>query len=227
MMAAKKKRKPAPPPPPVSRKPPRAASRPAGPTRREVEREAQAKQTSSEALKRKLIAGGLAVAAVATVAGYLVSRGKASDELRTALTSGSCTVDDKADRISGGDGHVASPTYTVNPPAGGDHLASAARGGVYAGTAVPSDGLLVHSQEHGYVVVWHEPGLPTPQLNALTTFEKRHAGDVIVAERADLPTAVAATAWNARLLCGAVEAEPLQRFFDEHVGKGPEDVPRG
>lgn len=226
-MAAKKKRKPTPPPPPVAKKPPRAATRPAGPTRREVEREAEAKQARSDARRRALVAGGLAVAALAAVGGYLVSRDESSDELRTALTSGSCTVDEKADRISGGDGHVTNPTYTVNPPAGGDHLASAAKGGVYAGTAVPSDGLLVHSQEHGYVVVWHKPGLATEQLDALTTFEERHAGDVIVAERADMPTAVAATAWNTRLLCDAVEAEPLQRFFDEHVGEGPEDVPRG
>jgi hypothetical protein len=42
-----------------------------------------------------------------------------------------------------------------------------------------------------------------------------------------MPTAVAATAWGTRMLCDAVEAEPLLRFFDEHVGKGPEDVPRG
>lgn len=226
-MAAKKKRRPTPPPPPVSRKPPRAATRPAGPTRREVERDAQARQERSEALKRKLVAGGLTLAALAAVGGYVLSKNQASDEVRDALTSGSCTVDEKADRISGGDGHVASPTYTVNPPAGGDHLASAARGGVYAGTSVPADGLLVHAQEHGYVVVWHQPGLPAPQLEALTTFQGAHAGDVIVAERADLPTAVAVTAWNKRLLCGAVEAGPLQRFFDEHVGDGPEDVPRG
>lgn len=226
-MAAKKKKRPTAPPPPFAKKPPRAATRPVGPTRREVEREAQLKQERSEALKRKLIAGGLALVALAAVGGYVVSKKQASAKLGDALTGGSCRVDDKADKISGGDGHVASPTYTVNPPAGGDHLASAAQGGVYEGTSVPADGQLVHAQEHGYVVVWHKPGLPTAQLDALTAFQARHARDVIVAERTDMPTAVAATAWNTRLLCDAVEAGPLQTFFDEHVGKGPENVPRG
>lgn len=149
-------------------------------------------------------------------------------ELRAELTAGSCEVDTDTDPTGpAGQNHVAAPSYDVNPPAGGDHLASAARAGVYAGGSVPDEGLLVHSLEHGYVVAWHRPDLPADQLEQLEAFEAEHDGDVIVAERSDLPVPFAATAWGHRLLCQQVEAQALQRFFDEHVGNGPEDVARG
>ena len=223
---AKKKKSPTPPPPPVRKKPPRpvatstgkasgrsAGKRPAPPAKRSV--------------KSMLVAGGLATAAVVAVGGYVALDRRADAELRDALTGGSCEVDTEADTKATASGHVPAPTYTVEPPAGGDHNPAAARGGVYAGTRVPADGLLVHSMEHGYVVVWHQSDLPAEQKAELEAFEQRNDGDVIVAERPALPVAVAATAWEQRLLCGAVEPAALDRFAEQYVGKGPEDVERG
>ena len=224
-MASKKKKRPTPPPAPVAKKP-RSASQPAGPTRKELEREERWRQERREALRRKLVAGGLATAAVAAVGGYLVVDRRQDAELRDALTSGSCEVDTEADSISGGDGHVTAPSYSVNPPSGGDHLVSAARSGVYSGATVPADGQLVHSLEHGYVIAWHAADLPEEQKKLLEDFEAEHEGDVIVAERPSLPVPFAMTAWNQRMLCQEVEEGPLQRFFDEHLGNGPEDVER-
>lgn len=179
-------------------------------------------------LRRRLIAGGLATAAVASALVYVVLERRSDDALLDVLTAGSCDVDTKADPTRPpGQNHVASPSYRVIPPAGGDHLGSAARAGVYAGDSVPSDGVLVHSLEHGYVIVWHRPGLPTEQQSTLEAFQAKHAGDVIVAERAGLPVPLAVTAWGQRLLCQQFETGPLQPFFDEHVGDGPEDEPRG
>lgn len=229
-MAKKKKPKKAvAPPPPVSRKAPQAqaqAATAAAPSKRQLERAAAQKRERQEALRRRLVAAGLATAAVAAVAAYVVLDRRSDAELREALTSGSCEVDTESDEISGGDGHVTAPRYSVNPPAGGDHLASSARSGVYAGSSVPEDGLLVHSLEHGYVIAWHSPDLPADQKAQLEEFAQRHEPDVIVVERAGLPVPVAATAWNDRLLCEEVEPDALDRFYDEHVGDGPEDVGR-
>lgn len=224
-MASKKKKRAAPPPPARS-KPPRAAAAPLGPTRKEQERAARAQQERSDRLRRRLATGGLAVAAVAVVGTYVFVDRSRDAELRQALTSGSCEVDEDSDKISGGDGHVQAPTYEVNPPAGGDHLSSVARSGVYSGTAVPPDGQLVHALEHGYVVVWHGSDLPAEQLEQLERLKEQRDPDVIVAERPSLPVPVAATAWNRRLLCQEVEPDALNRFVDEHVGNGPEDVDR-
>jgi hypothetical protein len=188
---------------------------------------AAAAQRRRQALRRRLVLALLVLLALAAVAAYVVSDRRSDTALREALTSGTCDVDTESDQISGGDGHVTAPSYTVDPPAGGDHLASVARGGVYAGDAVPQDGQLVHALEHGYVVAWHAPDLPAEQVEQLAAFEQRHDGDVIVAERDGMTTPVAATAWGQRLLCGEVEPDALDRFAEEHVGNGPEDVPRG
>ena len=228
-MAKKKKQKrPVAPPAPVAKKAPRAASAPAGPTRREQERAARQAAERREGLRRKLVTAGLVGVLVGAVAIYFVVDNRRDAELREALTSGSCEVDTETDpTLAAGQNHVPNPTYGVNPPSGGNHLGSAARAGVYDGTAVPAEGLLVHSLEHGYVVAWHKPDLPDEQKKQLEEFQRSHEDDVIVAEKADLPVPVAATAWGHRLLCQEVEAKALERFFDEHVGNGPEDVDRG
>jgi hypothetical protein len=212
--------------------PPRQAPRPHRPRRTtgpatKAQQLAAAAQRKKQARRRQVVIALLLLAAVAAVAAYVVTSRRADDSLRQALTAGSCDVDTESDEISGGDGHVTSPSYTVDPPAGGDHLASVARGGVYAGDAVPPEGELVHALEHGYVVAWHAPDLPAEQVEQLAAFEQRHDGDVIVAEREGMSTPVAATAWGQRLLCGEVEPDALDRFAEEHVGNGPEDVERG
>ena len=231
-MAAKKKKKkkrPTPPPPQVRTRPPsRAAAAQQGPTPRELSRAAQRDQDRRDRRRRRLTTAALVVAIVAAVSLYVVLDRRQDAELRAFLTGGSCAADTESDPTAGpGANHVASPSFRVNPPAGGNHLASTARGGVFAAAVAPADGLLVHSLEHGYVVVWHEPDLPTEQRSLLEAFEERHQGDVIVVERAGMGSPVAATAWNQRLLCGQVEPAVLDRFFDEYVGDGPEDVRRG
>lgn len=228
-MAKKKKKKPNPPPVPVRSKPPRATAATAGPTKREFERTAAVRAASRARTRGALVAAGVALAAVAAIAGFVVLDRRADGELRAALTGGSCTVDTETDPTDPpGRNHVATPTYDVDPPAGGNHLGTAAtRSGVYAGAAVPPDGQLVHALEHGYVIVWHDAGLPPPELERLAAFQRARDGDVIVAERPTLPVPVAATAWGQRLLCSSGEPDALERFADTYIGKGPEDPPRG
>lgn len=224
---AKKKKRPTAPPPPVRAAAPRAKA-PAGASVREQEREAARKSVARDSLRRKLVAGALVVAAAAAVGAYVVVDRRGNAELSDALTAGSCEVDEQTDPTSGPPGnHVPNPSYAVDPPAGGNHLGSGVTAsGVYAGDRVPVDGLLMHSLEHGYVVLWHQPGLDPGGLAQLVALQEASGNDVIVVERASLPVPVAATAWGHRLLCGAVEPAVLTRFVDERVGNGPEDVTR-
>ena len=224
---AKKKKGPTAPPPPVRAAAPRTKA-PAGASVREQEREAARKSVAQDSLRRKLVAGALVVAAAAAVGAYVVVDRRGNAELSDALTAGSCEVDEQTDPTSGPPGnHVPNPSFAVDPPAGGNHLGSGVTAsGVYAGERVPVDGLLVHSLEHGYVVLWHQPGLDPGGLAQLVALQEASGNDVIVVERASLPVPVAATAWGHRLLCGAVEPAVLKRFVDERVGNGPEDVTR-
>ena len=43
--------------------------------------------------------------------------------------------------------------------------------------------------------------------------------------RASIDPLVAATAWHARLLCGAPDVATLERFVDRYVNQGPEKIP--
>lgn len=226
MASNKKKKRPTPPQAPARTKPPRTAA--AGPTTRQQERAARESAQRRDDVRRWLTTAGLVTLLLLVAVGIWLFDRQRDAGLRAALTSGSCEVDTQTDPTqAAGRNHVQNPTYAVDPPAGGDHLASAARAGVYEGTSVPPDGLLVHSLEHGYVIVWHRPDLPSEQRTQLEDFQRSFDGDVIVAERASLPVPVAATAWGHRLMCQEVELAALDRFFDERVGDGPENVARG
>lgn len=169
---------------------------------------------------------GLLVAVLAAGATYLVVTERRADALEARLTAGSCVRDQQADRTEGS-GHVPSPSYAVDPPAGGDHLADAARAGAFTAARAPADGLLVHSLEHGYVVLWYGPGATASDVDALLTVQRDNPDDVILVERPSLPVRVAATAWEQRLLCPGVEPDALSAFVERFVGKGPEKVDRG
>lgn len=118
-----------------------------------------------------------------------------------------------------------TPTYRVNPPSGGDHLSQAAPPGVYAGLNVIPDGVLVHTLEHGYVILWYRPDLPVDQITTLRDVRDKYARDALVVEREDMPVPVAATAWKQRLLCQEVDAEVLGDFIEKARNKAPEKVP--
>jgi hypothetical protein len=224
-VSPKKPKKAAPPPPPVRKAPPRPTT---GSKPKDAKREQAHKAARRQALRKRLIAAGLVAAVAAAIVGYVNYDRQKEAELREALTSGSCTTDREADPTRpAGQNHVPNPTYAVNPPSAGDHLVANASSGVYAGADVPTDGLLVHSLEHGYVIYWHDAELPEEQKSTLERLERRFPGDIIVAERAGMSTPVAATAWGQRILCGEAEEEPLARFAQEYIGKGPEQVPRG
>ncbi len=134
-----------------------------------------------------------------------------------------CRADTKFDQDDGpGRNHVADPTYKVDPPAGGNHVAQAARPGAYGVDYLPADGELVAAMEQGYVVLWYRPDLDLEGLAALQDLAFRHGKDVLTVPRASLAQSVAATAWHARLLCGSADLTKLETFVTTHAGKGPQ-----
>jgi hypothetical protein len=147
-----------------------------------------------------------------------------SGHLRESLEQDGCTVDSRADS---GQKHVTSPAYSVNPPAGGDHLSAPAPAGFYDTADVPADGNVVHSLEHGFVVVWYRPdGVAAAAVDGLKELARTRRW-VLVVPRPSLPSALAATAWRRRLLCpdGAdpLRADgPIGNFVTAFRNQGPE-----
>jgi len=136
--------------------------------------------------------------------------------------------------------HLADPNKTVdypqNPPTSGRHYQVPAEDGLYNGKA-PLDTALVHSLEHGRVIIWAKPTLPVDAREQIRALFDQDEYQMIVVRRANMPYAVAATAWNhdptpngtGRLMgCpkwddGVIDA--LRAFRDQHRSNGPEDIP--
>ena len=197
-----------------------------GPTRAERLAAAEAARRRKAARNRALIAGGL-VAVLALLTITIVNSRRSNQRVVSALeSSGACKYDTRSDTDRGqGNNHVnGNVTYQVNPPAGGDHNPSASPPGVFTLQNTPPDAQIVHSLEHGYVVIWHQVDLDAAALDQLKELTSRHARDVLLVPRGSLEQPVAATAWHRRLLCERPDIEALERFITEYRNKGPEKV---
>jgi hypothetical protein len=155
--------------------------------------------------------------------------------------SAACVSDTRMDHYSTGDkvpvvhtdspgyqGPLAprdNPRYTVNPPSGGDHLSVAVPPGVYEGDRVPPDGNLVHSLEHGYVIIWFKPEVSDADKQVLRDVFDKYRRDTLLVERTDMERPVAATAWGRRMLCDGVDRKQLSSFIEDYRNKAPEKIP--
>lgn len=187
---------------------------------------AAAEARRRRARTRRLLLGAAAGLVVVVIAGLVVADRRAESRRIAQVEAGGCQYDTRSDRDAGrGNNHLADPVYSVDPPAGGDHLASPARPGKYLLTALPPDGELVHALEHGDVVIWHRPELERSVLDELDKLRERYPDDVLIVPRITLDGPVAATAWHRRLLCPTAELESLDRFVLAFKDRGPEKVP--
>jgi hypothetical protein len=125
--------------------------------------------------------------------------------------------------------------YDTNPPTTGRHFQVSAEDGVYG--EAPPDSAIVHSLEHGRVVVWLKPSLPAKARAGLRALVEQDSHQILIIPRSEMPFDVAATAWNSspgpagtgRLLgCSSFSPavyDALRTFRDEHRGRGPEVDP--
>jgi uncharacterized protein DUF3105 len=125
--------------------------------------------------------------------------------------------------------------YPTNPPTSGRHYAFPADDGAY--TEAPQDEELVHTLEHGRVVVWFNPRLSEDERADLKALFDEDDYQMVLAPRRDMPYDVAASAWNRDpepngtgrlLLCERMTPEifdALRTFRDEHRSNGPEAIP--
>ena len=196
-----------------------AAKKRAAPAAQRTRREKEAR-----ALRNRLIMTGVLLV-VAGVIVFLAARPgggpSVPDQLETGL--GRCDYDTEFDGTARNQGdHVPNPTFEVDPPAGGPHLAQPADPGFYEGERVPPDGQLVHAMEHGFVVLWFSPGLPEEKMAQIEDLSDQFGRELIVAERASLAGEVAVTAWHKRLRCAELVPEKVALFTRSFKDQGPE-----
>lgn len=218
--------------------------------RLKAERLARERDAAAAARRKRLVGygagGGLAVAAVVAVIVVIAAGGgnggSASGGARGEFPEGSVPPTTTADLQQAaraadcklenfpeqGNGHVrTSVDYETNPPTSGDHNPIPAEDGAY--TDAPETEALVHSLEHGRVIIQFDPGAPDAvkgDLKAL--FDELQYHVILTPNETDMPFEVAATAWTQSVGCPQLNErafDAIRAFYQQYVDQGPEFVP--
>ena len=109
--------------------------------------------------------------------------------------------------------------WNSTPPTSGDHLATPLPPGVYDGEQDMR--AMVHSMEHGYVVILYK-GIPEDQLGQLRQFaEERDGSKLILAPYSGLEQdGVALAAWRNLEILQRVNMDVVQAFVNDYMVPG-------
>ena len=224
------------------------------------EREDRERQAQEQQRRKRLVGYGigaaLALAAIVVVVVLLVSGGGddggGSDakllptggkapaakvtNLKQAASAAGCRLSSERAKSRS---HVADPNkklkYRTNPPTDGRHYQVPTEDGAY--NKAPPDSALVHTLEHGRIIVWFKPSLPEPARANLKALFDEDSYQMVLVPRANMPFDVAASAWGrdpSPLGTGFLMGCPrygdkvfdaIRTFRDEHRSNGPEPIP--
>jgi uncharacterized protein DUF3105 len=126
--------------------------------------------------------------------------------------------------------------YASKPPTSGNHYQAPAEDGAYEDP--PDVKELVHTLEHGRVLIWFKKNLPADQRASLKAYYDSDTYQMVLTpDTTGMTYAVAVTAWNrdpqpngtGQLLgCPELNDEvftAIESFKDENRSRGPEPVP--
>ena len=163
------------------------------------------------------IGTGLATFLIIVVGVFLIS--KQDNQSNTPLLGQEVSITGKSHLPEG-----TQITYNSNPPAGGDHYSVTAHAGFYDKT--PLDGYLIHSLEHGAVILWYDPKLLSKnQIDKLKQIFDQTAGKRIMVPRESMKVPYALSSWGRTLKLEKIDEQKIKAFFDTNRGRGPENAP--
>lgn len=123
--------------------------------------------------------------------------------------------------------HVPDGTkedYNSNPPTSGPHFANSQPGGIYE-NKIP-DGNLIHSMEHGAVILWYRSDIPATESGQLKSiFSSVSAFKKIMVPRDNLDVPVALTSWGRLLKLQTIDERQIKAFMETNEDRGPEKAP--
>jgi hypothetical protein len=118
--------------------------------------------------------------------------------------------------------------YKTMPPTSGPHFPDPTAPGFY--TARPAFGYLVHSLEHGSVVIYYDTAqLSTEIERSLRAFIKANSDaeiGIIAVPDADYKYPFILTAWDKMLGLDKYDPRVVRAFLAEYLGRGPESPGR-
>jgi hypothetical protein len=151
--------------------------------------------------------------------------GARATNLDEAARTAECKVETfSAEGRSHVDGRVE---YKQNPPTSGNHNEFPAADGAY--TTAPEMENLVHSLEHGRVILWYQPNA-SPQLKGQlkSLFDEDNYHVLLAPNTREMPSQVAASSWTRSITCPRVNDntwDALRLFRDRYRDQAPEQVP--
>jgi hypothetical protein len=219
--------------------------------RRRKEREEAERKLRAQSDRRKrmsFVGGGVLVAAIAVIIVLAVASGgdegsnqtvgdvavpaRQISDLKEAADAAGCTVKSYPDEGRGHTGETV--TYKTNPPTSGAHNPVPADDGIYAAGNTPAKEALVHSLEHGRILIQYKPGTPASTVNQLETlFNEEVKGTqgyhtLLLENNTKMTAAIAATSWKKALTCPAMNDkvfDAIRAFRVDNVDKAPEFIP--
>ena len=145
-------------------------------------------------------------------------------DLDEAARAAECTT--KSFR-SEGRNHVTEPVrYGSNPPHSGPHHPIPADDGIY--DEPPRTEALVHSLEHGRIVMQFRPQVSDEVKGQLKSLYEEDPSHMLLVPNARMPHEVAATAWTKVLGCRKATPavfDAIRAFRVRYRDRGPEYVP--
>ena len=125
-----------------------------------------------------------------------------------------------------GRNHVPDGTeiiYNSSAPAAGPHYATTAHAGIY--DKAPADGNIVHSLEHGAVILWYKADLSKNDVEKLKKIFNQTSGKGIMTPRKNLDAPIALTSWGRILKLQKIDEKQIKNFFETNRDRAPEQAP--
>ena len=178
---------------------------------------------------------------IAAVVGFLVVDGGGGDETtpagieaeRLPASGDPALLANVTDYPGQSREHVGRSTpinYSTYPPTGGPHYGRTAPAGVY--NRSPSAGDIVHTLEHGAVVIYYDEAGLTPEIRrSLEEWAAAYTGTwmsilAVPHTRESPESPFVLTAWGHMLRMDEYDPEVVQAFAAEYLGRGPENPVR-
>lgn len=154
--------------------------------------------------------------------------------LPKAVSAAGCQL--KSFKSTGRDHVQTKVKYDSNPPTNGNHFPEPAQDGAY--TQAPPITQLVHTLEHGRIIIWVKPGAPDNVRGSLKAlFDEDPYQMVLTPNTTKMTYQVGASAWGRDpaplgrgylLGCKTYNdkvPDAIRAFRDKHRGNGPEAIP--
>jgi uncharacterized protein DUF3105 len=190
-----------------------------------------------------VVAGIVAAVAIASLSG---GSGGSSADVKAAMTAAGCTYRDvkpvpPRNKVNY---HADSPTlsskvrWSTSPPSAGGHYGAWAIWGFYRQPVNPRQ--VVHNEEHGAVVIWWGPKVPSATVDELEAFYQQQPDGMFGTPYPALGKKIALTAWTGDpskyyrngdygtghiAICPGFDQSAFAAFRDAYRGKGPEGIP--